>query len=354
MLIQNKVYRSDVDKIIQSYDWNMFKGKSFLIIGASGMIGSFLIDVLMALNQTNGSNIEIYAMSRNKTHLKNRFTEYLSNSRFHLIQGDVTLPLPATLVTDFIINAASNTHPQAYATDPIGTIMTSLKGTNQVLAHVALHPQTRVLFLSSVEIYGENRGDVETFSENYSGYIDSNTLRAGYPEGKRVGEALCQAYISKYDLDIVIPRICRVFGPTMQASDSKASSQFLKKAINRENIVLKSKGTQYFSYAYVADVVSALLFLLLHGKSGEAYNVAVPGFDLHLKDFAELVAKAVDRQVIFELPESTELSGYSKATKALLNSDKLHELGWSSKFDLETAVQHTIEILRSEQTNAKN
>ncbi|EGF47112.1 Eps4I, partial [Lacticaseibacillus rhamnosus MTCC 5462] len=79
-------------------------------------------------------------------------------------------------------------------------------------------------------------------------YLDSNTLRAGYPESKRVSEALCQAYIAKYHLNIVIPRLSRVFGPSMKLNDSKASSQFILKAVNKENIILKSQGSQYYSY----------------------------------------------------------------------------------------------------------
>lgn len=94
------------------------------------------------------------------------------------------------------------------------------------------------------------------FDEDYCGFINCNTLRAGYPESKRCGEALCQAYIRQKGLDIVIPRLTRSYGPTMLMSDSKAVSQFIKKGLAGEDIVLKSKGNQYYSYTYVADAVS--------------------------------------------------------------------------------------------------
>ena len=89
----------------------------------------------------------------------------------------------------------------------------------------------RTVFIDNfLEIYGENRGDVETFPESYLGYIDCNTLRAGYPESKRLGETLCNAYAQTFGLDFVIPRLSRVYGPTMLPTDSKAISQFIKKA----------------------------------------------------------------------------------------------------------------------------
>ncbi len=102
-----------------------------------------------------------------------------------------------------------------------------------------LRKQAEFFFFQLSKIYGENRGDVEKFTEDYCGYIDCNTLRAGYPEGKRVSESLCQAYSAKHHLDIVIPRLCRTFGPTMLLSDSKASSQFILNTVHGEDIVLK-------------------------------------------------------------------------------------------------------------------
>lgn len=80
-----------------------------------------------------------------------------------------------------------------------------------------------------MEIYGENRGDTDRFREDYLGYLDCNTLRAGYPESKRAGEALCNAYYQAHHLDFAIPRLSRVYGPTMLSSDSKAIARFIKK-----------------------------------------------------------------------------------------------------------------------------
>lgn len=349
MLIENSVYQEDLDKVIDAQsDWSQIDNHSFLIIGASGMIGSFMVDVLMQRNQKTEANIVVYAMGRTKAHLETRFESYLSNAYFHMVVADVTKPFPEDLAIDYIFHGASNTHPRAYATDPIGTIMTNLMGTEQVLKYAVKMSVRRVLFMSSVEIYGENRGDVEKFSEDYSGYIDCNTLRAGYPEGKRVSESLCQAYISKYGLDVVIPRICRTFGPTMKLDDSKASSQFILNAARDEDIVLKSEGNQYYSYAYVGDIVSALLFILVNGRNGQAYNIANSQFDLKLKDLAEKLSTTAKKKIVFDLPDKEELTGFSKSTTAILNPTKIRELGWKPIFALQTALTHTVELLRSE------
>ena len=233
----------------------------------------------------------------------------------------------------------------AYATDPIGTIATNIIGTQHMLELAAAHQAKRVIFLSSVEIYGQNRGDCERFDEGYCGYIDCNTLRAGYPEGKRAGEALCQAYIRQKGLDVVIPRLPRIYGPTMLPSDTKAISQFIKNGIHGENIILKSEGNQLYSYSYVADAVSGILYCLFFGKNGEAYNIGDPSSDISLKELAGLIADYADTRVIFELPDETEKAGYSKATKALMDGTKLKSLGWSMRYSIAQGIPRTMEIM---------
>ncbi len=256
------------------------------------------------------------------------------------------MPLPTEIgKIDYAIHAASNTHPIAYSTDPIGTITTNIFGTYYLLEYLKSQ-KTRILFVSSVEIYGENRGDIESFSEKDFGYIDCNTMRAGYPESKRLSESLCQSYIEKYKMEIIIARLCRVFGPTMLESDSKALSQFIKKAVKGEDIVIKSEGKQFYSYIYVFDAVSALLTIVLKGQMGEAYNVSDDNFNITLKDLSEKIATSVGKKVIFELPDKKEQKGYSTASKAILDSTKLKKLGWNAFFSLKESVAETITILK--------
>ncbi|GAA2925362.1 NAD-dependent epimerase/dehydratase family protein [Enterococcus raffinosus] len=349
MLLDNEIYCAELDRINDAKnDWSKVDNHSFLIIGATGMIGSYMIDVLMKRNEQYESNIHIYAMGRSKNRLKERFSMYLGNSFFDVVEGDVTQPINLDEEIDYIFHGASNTHPRAYASDPIGTIMTNLMGTQQVLNFAVNNNSKRTLFLSTVEIYGENRGDVEKFTEDYCGYINCNTLRAGYPEGKRASESLCQAYISKYSLDVVIPRICRTFGPTMLLNDSKASSQFIMNAVNNEDIVLKSEGNQYFSYAYVGDVVYALLYLLVNGENGEAYNIASSEFDLHLKDLAQSLAALNKKEIVFDLPDKEEQRGFSAANQAILDAQKINSLGWKPIFGLTESLKNTVELIRNE------
>ena len=328
--------------------WKNLEHTSVLISGGTGMIGSFLTDVLMYRNVVYHMDTHIIVLGRNEEKAKQRFSAWQEKKEFHFIKHDINKPLTTETVThaDYIIHLASNTHPVAYATDPIGTVTANVLGTMYLLEYAAEVEAKRVAIASSNEIYGENRGDVELFDEQYCGYIDSNTLRAGYPESKRCAEALCQAYIAQKNLDVVIPRLTRTYGPTMLQSDTKAISQFLKKAISGENIILKSVGNQYYSYTYVADAVAGVLAVLLCGECGEAYNIADERSDITLKDLAYVIATYVKKKVVFELPDSLESAGYSMATKARLNGNKIKQLGWQARYDIQSGIARTLDVMK--------
>lgn len=347
-LYSNELYMEDVRYVAGlNLPWEKLRNKNVLLSGATGLLGSFLVDVLMEKN-TGGLNCTVYALGRSKEKADARFSKYANDPQLVFIPYDVKKPFVRDDIgtVDYVLHLASNTHPVQYATDPIGTITTNIIGLQNMLDFAVEHHAKRFAFASSNEIYGENRGDVEFFDENYCGYIDSNTLRAGYPESKRCGEALCQAYKVQKGLDIVIPRFTRSYGPTMLMSDTKALSQFIKKGIAGEDIVLKSAGTQYYSYQYVADSVSGLLMILLCGESGEAYNIAEEHSDIMLKDLAAIIAGFNGKSVVFEIPDAVEAAGYSKATKARLDGHKLQALGWKPRYEIHTGIERTMLIMR--------
>ncbi len=346
-MIDHPLYREDVRRVAGlDLPWESLRHSSVLITGAAGMIGSFLIDVLMEKN--NGQNplhCHVLAMGRNPEKAKSRFGDYWASPDFSFVEGNVNEPVCAPHA-DYVFHAASNTHPVAYATDPIGTITANIIGTNNLLDYAASCGARRFVFASSNEIYGENRGDTELFDESYCGYIDSNTLRAGYPESKRCGEALCQAYLRQKGLDCVIARFTRSYGPSVKPDDTKAISQFIRKGVLGEDVVLKSAGTQFYSYSYVSDTVSGFLTILLLGKTGEAYNVADERSDITLRDLAAVIADYTGKSVVFEIPDETERAGYSRATKARLDGSKLKSLGWHAHYDIRSGLTRTITILR--------
>lgn len=343
-LYNSKEYLKEIEKLSkENIPFEKLKNKSILITGGTGLIGSFLVDTIMYLNNTSDLNCTIYVVGLGEN---KRFPNYERNTLFKYLSHDVNNKLDIEGDVNFVLHLASNTHPVLYAKEPVSTITTNVIGTKNMLDFAISKKVDRFLFTSSVEIYGTNKGDVELFDENYCGYINSNTLRAGYPEGKRCGEALCQAYKEQNGLNVVIARLSRIYGPTVMNNDSKAIFQFIFKALNNEDIILKSDGTQFFSYTYVADAVYALLIILLNGENGEAYNISYPETDITLKELATTIASSVGRKVVFELPNEIEKKGFSNATTARMDNAKIKQIGFNPKYDMGNGINSTIHILK--------
>lgn len=348
MYIKHDIYAADIAGIAnENLPWEKLAGKNLLLTGATGLIGTVLVDVLMKKNLDDKLNVTVFAAGRNEKIARERFADYLGDKNFKFVKLDVNAPIEFDLPVDFIIHAASNTHPRLYSTDPVGTMTANILGTHNLLEFGRRKKILRGVFVSSVEIYGKVLNADDLFDENYCGYINCNTVRAGYPEAKRAGEALCQAYISQHGLDVVIARPCRIYGPTMRLDDSKAMSEFIMNGVRGENIVLKSQGLPRFSYCYGADCASGILYCLLNGKCGEAYNVADSSEILSLREIAEYISSLANKKVVFELPDEIQARGFSVAPAAILTNDKLRTLGWSPKDDTRSGVKKTVEILKS-------
>lgn len=338
----HSLYIEDLKGICTSKIVEALRGKRFLITGATGLIGVNLIDTLMSCN-SKGAEISIYAVGRSKEKAVSRLGEYYDDRHFQFIEQDVRQPLPASLEVDYVIPLASNTHPMAYSQYPIETIEINVKGAEYALQK-AVECGAVVLYPSSVEVYGNARGE-DVFTEDYTGLLNLSTARACYTESKRVSEALCQSYIAEKNAKVKIVRLSRIFGPTMLLSDTKASSQFIKKALNGEDIVLKSKGEQFFSYTYVADAVSAMLYVLAYGEIGVAYNISNEACNVHLRDFAHYCAEWAGKDVVFDLPSEAERKGFSVAMQAILDNSRLKEIGWVPQYIMKEAIYRTLNIL---------
>lgn len=341
---EHPLYIQDLENILQTKNVGLLKDKSILITGSTGLLGVCLIDALMRLNE-RGENVMVYAVGRNKERAYERLGLYFERPLFQFIEQDAQEELPGQLSVNYIIPAASNTHPLAYSQYPIETMLVNLKGAEHAL-NKAYDCGATVLYPSTVEVYGNARGE-DVFTEDYTGQLNLSTSRACYTESKRACEALCQSYIAEKGVNVKIVRLSRVFGPTMLEGDSKASSQFIKNALRGEDIVLKSEGKQFFSYTYVADAVSAMLYVLLNGECGVPYNISNSACNVHLRDFATYCAETCGKKVVFDLPTETERKGFSIAQQAILDNKRLRAMGWKPQYTMKDAVERTIQILQS-------
>lgn len=331
-------YKESVNNVAKTLK---IKKGNFLITGATGLIGTSIIDVLLAGNNYYNADYKIYALGRNKNRIEDRF----GNSVIPIVQN-ITDEIPNNVKVDYIIHAASNADPKMYAMQPVETVLTNVTGNINVLEYCKKHNGTRVLVTSSFEVYGKIEGH-DIYKEDDCGILDFQLLRNGYPESKRCAEILLRSYVEEYNVNAVIARLCSIYGPTMKNDDSKAHAQFIRNALNGENIILKSEGLQRRTYCYVIDAVSAIFQILFYGKVGEVYNVSNENSVASIAEVAEIIAKISGKRVVFDIPSEIEMRGYSKPQDCILDNKKLQSLGWNGKYKLEQGLRETIQYMTS-------
>ena len=323
--IRNQSYRNSLLKVL---DYLSITTGKILVTGATGLIGSCLVDLFELANEQLGCSFDIYALARNHARLKERF---INMSGVHIIAQDVCEPITIDGL-DYIIHAASKADPRSYALFPSETILSNVLGAKNVLEYCKCNKRVRVMLMSTFEVYGNLNQD--EYSEDDYGLINMNQLRSCYPESKRVAELLFKAFHDEYGVDCVIARLSSVYGPTMLDNDSKAHAQFIRNAMKHENIVLKSEGSQKRTYCYVMDAVGGLLSVLLKGKSGETYNIANSKSIASIAEVANTIAHLTGNKVVFESPDEIERKGFSKPQNSVLSTNKVNELGWEGRYSL--------------------
>lgn len=340
MYRKSKTYCEDLENAFEGIvaPEKLFQ-KSILVTGATGLIGSFLVDLLLYMNCKKNAHIKIYALGRDENRLKRRFISGLDDANLNFIVQDVIGPLRMCEPVDYIIHADGDGYPSAFREHPVEVMTPSLFGTYELLEYARKNGTVRFLYISSGEVYGKMLGKEHAFTEKEVGELDSMDVRSCYPMAKRCAETLCASYYAQYKVQTVVARLSHTYGACTSINDNRATVQFLANAMRGEDIVLHSEGNQMRSYTYVSDCVSAVLTILVNGNSGEAYNVANPMSRVTIAKFAQLLADIAGVKCRKVLPDESERKELTPIEYAVLDSKKLETLGWQGKYEIEAGIK---------------
>lgn len=324
--------------------WDGMRGRSVLVTGSHGLIGSSIADTLIALNRRYDFGLEILLAARDEAALRQRLS-FWNDEDYSFVQYDALDRAFQFPDVDFIVHCASNANPRAYANYPVETMRINLEGTTTLLERTRFSSGTRFLYISSSEVYGAKASD-GPFEETDYGYSDILDPRSCYPSSKRACETLCASYADEYGVDALIARPGYIYGPTQTSGDTRAHAQFSRMAANGDEIVMRSAGVQKRSYCYSSDCASALITVLCKGQTGNAYNVGNPESVVSIRRFAEVAAAAGGVSVRFESACESEAKGFNKMPHSVLDCSRLLSLGWRGAYSLERGVSETVECLR--------
>lgn len=344
----NEILKEDAYQIIdENNGLKELYNKSFLITGATGMIGSYFLNTLYVLNTEYNANIKINLLVRNKEKLPNYI---LNDPHVTIYEQDIVNPINLEEKSDFVIHAASPASPKIMKEKPVETNFANTIGTANTLGYAKYSNSLGYLFISSREIYGEPNDNQEYFTEDGTyGQIDHIVPRNGYAIGKKAAENMCSGFRVEYGLNTKVARLAHTYGPLMSIYDGRVQADFLKNIINNEDIVLKSEGKQVRTYTYVSDAVSAMFMILLHGKD-MVYNISSEVDKTTIRSLAETILALSDNKdakLVFDIPKENVNTGTSSFVRGILSSEKIrNELGWQPKYRIKDGFERTIKYLR--------
>ena len=344
----NKIERRDIDDFAGMFPLaEMLRRRKFVITGATGLLGACMVKCLLALNKSYSLGLHVTSVVRNKDKASRIFGEETDCHDFYVYDFASSESFNPCDEADYIVHFASPTASKYFLEHPVETILTGIRGTKTVLEYASSHSIMSMAYISSLEVYGTVYDDTTPLTEDQQGYINPIDARSSYPIGKRAAECLCHAYAVEKGLPVRIARLAQTFGAGVSKDDNRVFAQFARSIISGSDITLHTTGELSRCYCYTIDAISSILYILLKGKDGEAYNVANDDTYISIIDMARYLCREFNPNVkpIIELQEGL---GYSPVTKLRLSTDKIRSLGWTPIYSMHDMFANLIETLRAD------
>lgn len=328
MWMDTAVFQEDMQSVCgaEFIPWDKLRGKTVLVTGATGLIGTTMVSALLQANREKGLDLTVAALVRDIERAQGRFGDLAHDNALRLVKGSVEALPAVNGPVDYIVHGASQTSSKGFVEQPVETIRTAVCGTMNLLELAKEKCSLGVVYLSSMEVYGHPlKGHKVTESE--IGALSPLDVRNSYPISKLQCESLCCAYAREYGIPAMIVRLAQTFGPGVKEDDQRIFAQFGRCVKEKRDIVLKTRGETERSYLYTADAVTAILCVLLNGTPGAAYNAADESTYCSIAEMARMVAEWGGVKVCFEL-EDERVNGYPPPLYMDLDTSRLKNLGW--------------------------
>ena len=314
--------------------WEDFDGSTVVVTGATGLVGGAVAEALLAHNGRVGDadKIRVVVPARSELRVRERFGECddLTFVEWDAVAGEVqgSSDVPSISACDFIIHCAAPTASAFFVERPVETIEAIVGGTRSML-HLAGRTHARMVFASSMEVYGAFSGD-DPLDESLVGPLDSMSVRSSYPQAKQLAETLLAAHVAEHGTRACAARLAQTFGAGVSADDRRVFAHIVRTALAGDDVRLATAGTKSNMYVATPDAVSALLLLAARGDAGCAYNVANEDTFCSVRDMAEQVVRrfgAPDARVVLGT-DAAAGGKFPPATRMRLDVGRLRALGW--------------------------
>lgn len=352
MTTMQTIIQEDIEAIVEEIktDAKKLEGKTLLISGGAGFLGSYFLATICELNKkVLKKPCRVISIDNFITGKKRRIVEEIKDKKFTFIEADVTKPLNIEGKVDYIIHAAGLASPFYYQKFPIETIESAIYGAKNLLEIARNKKVKSFLYFSSSEIYGDPDPKFIPTPETYKGNVSSIGPRSCYDESKRLGETISMVYHSLYKIPVKIVRPFNVYGPGMLPNDYRVVPMFVSKALAREPLPVHDKGAQTRTFCYISDAIVGFLKVLLSKENGEAFNVGNDENEVTMLELAKVVKKIFDGKVDIKTISYPKLYPQDEPKRRRPDLGKIKKrLGYSPQVNLEEGLRRVVRWYREE------
>lgn len=325
-------------------------GKTIMVSGATGLVGSAVVRYLLELNNVLDSNIRIIPLYKDLAKFEKIYGKI--NDRDDLFprffSTDETMSFDEK--ADYIVHCAGiSGGSKMHLKDPVRVFDIGINGTRRLLDYAATHDCQGFVYVSTYEIYGGVNEDA-LIPENHPCILDPMVLRNSYAEVKRLCESMCVAYSSKYGFNVYSGRLTSSFGTGVSYNDPRFFAEFARCVVNGKNIVLKSTGGTVRNYLDVDDAASAFLYILTNGENCQAYNLTNRNNAISVKDIAQRIIEIGGNKVelVFDIAEDAKALGFRKEGVTVVDPTKLENIGWTPVYTLDETFEKLLKTIESQ------
>lgn len=344
MLELNKVILEDLQNVCaRKINWDKFRNASVLVTGANGLIATYIIYMLLYLNEYQDMGIQVIGLARNPQKVAQKYGSLLERDDFRMIYQDVTKPLQAEGAVDYIIHTASPTGPKQFMDTPVDTILANVAGAYHLLEAGREKQAKGFLLLSTREIYGS--GGKDFVMEGDYGAVDPTLVRSCYPESKRMSETLCSAYCAQYGMNCKVVRIAHTYGPGMILRDGRVVGDFLGNVVDGKDITMNSDGSGTLALTYIGDALAGIMQALCNFEDF-VYNISNSTETTSVRELAETLCALFPEKGIsprFQPASDREKAGYLANKLGFLDSAKAIGEGWEIQVPLAEGMRRTVQ-----------
>ena len=324
------------------------EGKTIAVTGSTGLLGACMVHCLLALKAQRGVNLHIVAIARNMEKAVRLFGEEREELSYYQYDFSSTEPFQPKRKVDYLFHFAAPTASKDFVEKPVETMNMVYMGMQNILNYAEQAKLESLVLASTLEVYGTITDDSPPLTEDKQGYLDPMATRSSYPLAKRAAEGLCHNYAVEKQVKVKVARLAQTFGAGVSKQDNRVFAQFARSVIHNEDIILHTTGELSRCYCYTTDAISAMLYILLKGEDGTAYNVANEATYISIRQMAELVAETFNPNHVHVVIEMQEGLGYSPTTKLRLDTQQIQGLGWTPYYNMKDMFGRLIASMKEE------